>query len=194
MANKDAAFGLKPIGKIGQNADNQGLTEYLIADNYATAIYQGDPVKAVAGGTVEVAAAENTNLVGVFWGQFITKDPTTGKPTYRNYYTQTNVANGEEIRAFVYDDPYERFEVQSNKASASAGTEVFELADIEYTAGSTINGVSKVELDDASFVTTSAQLQVVGVSKDIENNDLTSANVNFVVRINEHLYKQTVGV
>lgn len=194
MANKDAAFGLKPIGKIGQNADNQGLTEYLIADNYASAIYQGDPVKAVAGGTVEVAAAENTNLVGVFWGQFITKDPTTGKPTYRNYYTQTNVANGEEIRAFVYDDPYERFEVQSNKASASAGTEVFELADIEYTAGSTINGVSKVELDDSSFVTTSAQLQVVGVSKDIENNDLTSANVNFVVRINEHLYKQTVGV
>jgi len=71
---------------------------------------------------------------------------------------------------------------------------VFELADIEYTAGSTINGVSKVELDDASFVTTSAQMQVVGVSKDIENNDLTSANVNFVVRINEHLYKQTVGV
>jgi len=194
MANKDAAFGLKPIGKIGQNADNQGLTEYLIADNYASSIYQGDPVKAVAGGTVEVAAAENTNLVGVFWGQFITKDPTTGKPTYRNYYTQTNVANGEEIRAFVYDDPYERFEVQSNNASASAATDVFELADIEYTAGSTINGVSKVELDDASFVTTSAQLQVVGVSKDIENNDLTSANVNFVVRINEHLYKQTVGV
>jgi hypothetical protein len=194
MANKDAAFGLKPIGKIGQNADNQGLTEYLIADNYATSIYQGDPVKAVAGGTVEVAAAGNTNLVGVFWGQFITKDPTTGKPTYRNYYTQTNVANGEEIRAFVYDDPYERFEIQSNNASASAATDVFELADIEYTAGSTINGVSKVELDDSSFVTTSAQLQVVGVSKDIENNDLTSANVNFVVRINEHLYKQTVGV
>jgi hypothetical protein len=194
MANKDAAFGLKPIGKIGQNADNQGLTEYLIADNYASSIYQGDPVKAVAGGTVEVAAAGNTNLVGVFWGQFITKDPTTGKPTYRNYYTQTNVANGEEIRAFVYDDPYERFEVQSNNASASAATDVFELADIEYTAGSTINGVSKVELDDSSFVTTSAQLQVVGVSKDIENNDLTSANVNFVVRINEHLYKQTVGV
>jgi hypothetical protein len=194
MANKDAAFGLKPIGKIGQNADNQGLTEYLIADNYASSIYQGDPVKAVAGGTVEVAAAANTNLVGVFWGQFITKDPTTGKPTYRNYYTQTNVANGEEIRAFVYDDPYERFEIQSNNASASAATDVFELADIEYTAGSTINGVSKVELDDASFVTTSAQLQVVGVSKDIENNDLTSANVNFVVRINEHLYKQTVGV
>jgi hypothetical protein len=30
MANKDAAFGLKPIGKVGQNRDNQGLSEYSI--------------------------------------------------------------------------------------------------------------------------------------------------------------------
>ena len=28
MANKDAPFGLKPIGKVGQNRDNQGLSEY----------------------------------------------------------------------------------------------------------------------------------------------------------------------
>ena len=38
MANKDAAFGLKPIGKVGQNADNNGLSEYDIAAS-ATAIY-----------------------------------------------------------------------------------------------------------------------------------------------------------
>jgi hypothetical protein len=31
MANKDAAFGLKAIGKVGQNRDNQGLSEYSIA-------------------------------------------------------------------------------------------------------------------------------------------------------------------
>ena len=29
MANKDAAFGLRPIGKVGQNDANQGLSEYL---------------------------------------------------------------------------------------------------------------------------------------------------------------------
>jgi hypothetical protein len=44
MANKDAAFGLKAIGKVGQNKDNQGLSEYSIAAS-ATAIYQNDPVK-----------------------------------------------------------------------------------------------------------------------------------------------------
>jgi len=31
MANKDAAFGLRAIGKVGQNRDNQGLSEYDIA-------------------------------------------------------------------------------------------------------------------------------------------------------------------
>ena len=44
MANKDAAFGLKAIGKVGQNRDNQGLSEYDIAAS-ATAIYQWDPVE-----------------------------------------------------------------------------------------------------------------------------------------------------
>ena len=38
MANKDAAFGLRPIGKVGQNRDNQGLSEYDIAAS-ASAIY-----------------------------------------------------------------------------------------------------------------------------------------------------------
>jgi hypothetical protein len=33
MANKDAAFGFRPIGKVGQNRDNQGLSEYNIAAN-----------------------------------------------------------------------------------------------------------------------------------------------------------------
>jgi hypothetical protein len=31
MANKDAAFGLRQIGKVGQNRDNQGLSEYSIS-------------------------------------------------------------------------------------------------------------------------------------------------------------------
>ena len=61
MANKDAAFGLKPIGKIGQNADNNGLSEYDIAAS-ATAIYFQDPVEILATGTIGVAAAGDTTI------------------------------------------------------------------------------------------------------------------------------------
>jgi hypothetical protein len=191
MANKDAAFGLRPIGKVGQNADNQGMSQYEIADNSSTSIFQGDLVKMVTSGYIDKADADNVSL-GVFWGTFISKDPSTGKPKFSNFYTQTDVGNGETIEAFVYDDPYARFEIQS-----SADTERSDVgmnADISYVAGSTINGVSKVELDDTSFVTTTAQLRLIGFSKDIENNEVGVDNVNCVVAINEHFLKSTTGI
>ena len=189
MANQDSAFGLKAIGKVGQNRDNQGLSEYDIAAS-ATAIYQNDPVEMAATGTITVAAATDT-LLGSLNGVFFT-DANTSKPTYANHLNASNTAT--DIVGFVSDDPYERFEVQSNNAGASAQTDIGNNADIEYTAGATPNYISKVELDDASLVATTAQLKIVGVSKDPDNSDLASANVNWVVTINEHFLKQTAGI
>src|SRR5210317_560421 len=189
MANKDAAFGLKAIGKVGQNRDNQGLSEYSIAAS-SSAIYQWDPVQMAATGEVEVAGAGDV-LLGSLNGVFYT-DASTSKPTWANHLAASNTAT--DIVGFVADDPYERFEVQSNNAGASAQTDIGNVANIEYTAGSSPNYVSKVELDDADLATTDGQLKVIGVSKDPDNNDLTAANVNWVVTINEHFLKQTAGI
>ena len=188
MANKDAAFGLKPIGKVGQNRDNQGLSEYLIAAS-SSAIYFQDPVKMAASGAIVVAGAGGA-ILGSLGGIFFT-DANTSKPTFANNLKASNTAT--DIVAFVADDPYERFEVQSNNAAASAQTDVFMNADIAYTAGDSANYVSKVELDDSSLSTTSGQLKIMGVSTNIDNNDLASANTNFVVSINEHFYKAAVA-
>ena len=189
MANKDSAFGLKPIGKVGQNRDNQGLSEYDIAAS-ATAIYFQDPVKMLNTGTIGVAAAGDV-LLGALTGVFFT-DATTEKPTFANHLNASNTAT--DIVGFVSDDPYERFEVQSNNTGASEQTDIGNVADIEYTAGSSPNYVSKVELDNGDLATSDGQLKIIGVSKDPDNNDLTSANVNFVVTINEHFLKQEAGV
>ena len=97
-------------------------------------------------------------------------------------------ANASDTVAFVADDPYERFEIQSNNTLASAQTDVFMNYDIEVTAGDSANYVSKSELNDSTLTTGTAQIKVIGVSKDIDNNDLGTSNVNFVVMINEHLY------
>ena len=188
MANQDSAFGLRAIGKIGQNRDAQGLSEYSIAAS-ATAIYQGDPVKALNTGTIGVAAAGDV-LLGSLNGVFYT-DP-SNKPLWANHLAAANAAT--DIVGFVSDDPYERFEIQSNNAGASAQTDVFMNYDIAYAAGSSPNFVSKVELDDSSTVSTTAQLRIIGVSKDPSNNDLASANTNFVVEIVEHFYKQAAGI
>ena len=114
MANQDSAFGLRAIGKVGQNRDNQGLSEYSIAANDTTTIYFQDPVKATAAGTIDQGAAGG-NILGSLNGVFYT-DPTTSKPTFANHYSQVNAS---DIVAFVSDDPYERFEIQSNNTLGS---------------------------------------------------------------------------
>ena len=187
MANKDAAFGLRPIGKVGQNRDNQGLSEYDIAAS-ATAIFQNDPVEMAATGTITVAAATDT-LLGSLTGVFFT-DASTSKPTFANHLKGSNTAT--DIKGFVSDDPYERFEIQSDDATAAA--DVGLNADIVYASGASPNFVSKVELDHSDLKTGTAQLRVLAISKDIENNEAGSANVNLVVMINEHFLKGTTGI
>ena len=115
MANKDAAFGLKAIGKVGQNRDNQGLSEYGIAAS-STAIYQGDPIMMAATGKIVVGTAAAV-LLGSLNGVFFT-DATTSKPTYANHLNGSNTAT--DIVGFVSDDPYERFEIQSDAALTAA--------------------------------------------------------------------------
>jgi len=187
MANKDSAFGLKPIGKVGQNRDNQGLSEYSIAAS-ASAIYFNDPVELAATGTITVAAATDA-LLGSLNGVFFT-DATTSKPTYANHLDASNTAT--DIVGFVSDDPYERFEIQADGATAAA--DVGLNADIVYAAGSSPDYVSKVELDTSDQKTGTAQLRIIGISKDPDNNEAGSANVNLVTIINEHQLKATTGV
>jgi len=187
MANKDAAFGLKPIGKVGQNRDSQGLSEYSIAAS-ASAIYFNDPVEMADTGTITVAAATDT-LLGSLNGVFFT-DASTSKPTYANHLDASNTAT--DIVGFVSDDPYERFEIQADGATAAA--DVGLNADIAYTAGSSPDYVSNVELDTSDQKTATAQLRIIGISKDPDNNEAGSANVNLVVTINEHFLKGTVGI
>tara|TARA_E500000318_G_scaffold93339_1_gene92382 strand:- start:351 stop:929 length:579 start_codon:yes stop_codon:yes gene_type:complete len=180
--NQDAPFGLRPIGKVGQNRDNQGLSEYSIAAN-ATAIYQGDAVKMANTGTIVVAGAGGA-ITGALTGIFFT-DANTSKPTYANHLNASNTAT--DIVGFISDDPYERFEIQSNNAGASATTDIFNVADIAYAAGSSPDFVSQVELDDSTLAAgSSATLQILGVSRDPSNNTVGAANVNWIVRINEH--------
>jgi|TARA_R100000084_G_scaffold51400_1_gene21379 hypothetical protein len=189
MANKDAPFGLKPIGKVGQNRDNQGLSEYDIAAS-ATAIYFQDPVKMLNTGTIGVAAAGDA-LLGAITGVFFT-DASTSKPTFANHLDASNAAT--DIKGFVTDDPYERFEIQTNNSGASATTDIFNVADIVYAAGSSPDYVSQVELNDSTLAAgSSATLQILGLSKDPDNSDVGSANVNWVVRINEHQLDMNVN-
>jgi hypothetical protein len=184
MANIDAAFGLRPIAKVGSApGGTTGTTKYSIADNQSTAIFTGDPVKYKSDGTVEVATAGDASC-GVFMGCFYT-DPTTSKPTYKNYFP-ASLSPGDAI-AFVADDPDQLFIAQQDSDSSNIVAADLNLnADLVFGSGSTSTGISGVEIDSSSKNTTAAlQVRLVDFY-DIPSNDATANNSVLVVKINNH--------
>ena len=189
MANQDAAFGLRPLKTLGQADDSTGMSSHKILPGDASLLYQGSMAIGVATGYVDISAAASTTNVGAFWGTFYI-DPTTLKPTYKNYYPGgITLPSSGAIEAFVYDNPQQLFEIQSDNTGASAQTDVFMCADLSSpTGGSTTNGVSSAELGDSTLSATAAVLKIIGVSRDPANSDLTAANVNWRVMIDQHLF------
>ncbi|BCV02098.1 MAG: hypothetical protein CM15mV49_650 [uncultured marine virus] len=87
MANQDAPFGFRAVRMSGSAPSSNGQTQYLIANGYNTAIFQGDPVEMVAGGSLEVANGVADVMVGVFNGvEYV--DSTTKKPTLQTFTQQ----------------------------------------------------------------------------------------------------------
>ena len=197
MANKDAAFGFRAIGGMGSSYETQGTSKYEINDNWTNAIFQGDLVAAGDGsatdraGTASVKgyifgsiAATHLNL-GVFNGCFYI-DPTTSKPTWKNYYPgAVNITTGK-IEAYCYDNPQQLYVVQTagTLTQADAGSLIDNNT---YVAGSTTNGQSNLEIATASGFTT-AQWRIIRLSEDPDNSDTGSANSNWIVRLNESIY------
>ena len=146
---------------------------------------------ALAAGTVGIGAnTDNGVLLGSMQGVFFT-DATTSKPTFANHLVASNAAT--DIKAFVTDDPFQVYEIQSAATGATQQLDVFTNADLTVAAGATPHFVSKSELTDTQSTTT-ANLRIIGVSDDPDNSDLSSANCNFKVIINEHFYMTATGV
>ena len=154
-----------------------------------------------ANGTItSFTAGINANVLGVFNGCYYV-DPTTGKPTWSNYYPGgITPTGGGKIKAYVYDDPNKLFEVQAN-AAVTVNNAVGKNADMVYAAGNTVNGQSKSEINVSTGgagggapAAGAAQLRIIGLCQDPDNSDAASANANWIVKINESVYTRLTGV
>lgn len=192
MANINSIFGFRSVKKVGAGYNASAQNEYVIANGESSAIYQGDPVVLNANGSISVGSSAGAELIGIFNGCFYT-DPTTQKPTYKNFYPGGIAA--DDIIANVIDDPNALFEVKiddTNGGQAQVGSN----ANIAtYSAGSSRDGVSNVALDGSSFATSNAaNFRVVSLSTDPDNSDYSSANASIIVKINKHSLTDTTGV
>ena len=196
MANINGAFGLRPIAKMGQNANSTGATEYRIASSNTNAIYQGSPVIPLAAGVIDiVGAAEGgtVGLLGVFWGcEYVSS--VTGEKVFSNYWPGTGADSNYPVKAFVYDDPAQLFVVSTSNVVAGFDTEaevraaVFSNANFATaTSGSTVSGISSATLDLNTIATTNTlNMRIMGIKDDPENADFASAGIGIIVRLNNH--------
>jgi len=191
MANVSEQFGLRPYRKLDGTPLVGAQNRYTVSANNSTANFQGDLVTVETDGDItRHVAGTSTAVVGVFNGCFYT-DPTTQKPTYKNYYPGS--VNASDITAFVVDDPDAVFLIDVNDTFARS--DLFTNYSVTDVTGNTITGISKVQLNKASTGTDNTfVLQAIDISQDPDNEDTASANANILVRINNHFFRSGTGV
>jgi hypothetical protein len=193
MANQLEKFGLRPYRKLDGTPLVGAQNRYTIKAGYGTAIYQGDLVIPVSTGNIERHTAGNgTAVVGVFNGVFY-NDPTTQKPTYKNYYPGSITPTQGDITAFVVDDPDAVFLMDADQSFVRA--DLFKNYSVTNATGVTQTGISQVQLDvSASGTATTFAVQAIDISQDPDNSDVTVSNANILVRINNHFFRSGTGI
>lgn len=202
MANANTAYGLRPIGLVGNGANSTGVTQYEIASNNTNAIYQYGLVTPQAAGVIDYAGATDGGTepaLGVLMGvEYV--DSVSKKPVWLNYWPgsgSVSVDTNHPVKAFVADNPNQLFKVASDATltdRATALAAVFSNASLGTSArtGSSDNGSSNSALSVSSIATTATlPLRVVGIMDDEANSDYTAAGIPLIVRINAHFNANT---
>uniref|UniRef100_A0A6M3J2Y7 Putative structural protein n=1 Tax=viral metagenome TaxID=1070528 RepID=A0A6M3J2Y7_9ZZZZ len=189
MANKDTVFGARWVGSLSGETSAR-VRPYTVLATDAVALFVGDFVvltgtssagqDGIIRSVVAQAAAADETIVGFVVGF-------QPHPDYPNQIYRT----ASTLRtAYVCDDPFALFEIQED--GTFDADYVGENADIVVAAGSTVTGLSGMELDVSDHKTATAQLRIIGVSPrpDNEVGDYTK----LICMVNEHIYKRTAGV
>lgn len=197
MANASTAYGLRPIGLVGNGVNSTGVTQYEIASNNTNAIYQYGIVVPLAAGVIDRAgdtAGGTTPALGVLMGvEYV--DSVSKKPVFLNYWPgsgSVSVDTNHPVKAFVADNPNQLFKVASDATltdRATALAAVFANASLGTSArsGSSDNGNSSSALGVSTIATTATlPLRIVGIMDDEANSDYTAAGIPMIVRLNAH--------
>ncbi len=198
MSSVSAPFGFRASY---HNSGQIIAKAYTLATGYAQNVFQGDPVKLVDTGVIQLGSSDGTrsgttdgiSLLGIFAGcQYI---DALGVPTVSPYWPSGIAAT--EITAWVYDDPEILFAVQYDNPSSGTTVQTVVGEQCDWTVaspgGSTRTGLSNTKL--SAIQPTAGQFQITGFEGTTGGVDstLTDAFVVATVRINEHQYKAAVN-
>ena len=188
MANVDRPNGFRPVGHLSGGAYTGRVRKYYsINDN----LFLGDLVEKEATGTASgsggYAGVDRMDtgtgdiLVGCVVGWEINPDSLNAM----------HHAASATLAVYINDDPMTIYEGQCD--GTLAVTDIGLNADVTLGAGSTTTGASGMEIAASGAATTIATpLKIMGLVER-EDNDVASANANWLVMLNLHAYKNEAG-
>lgn len=190
MANTDNAFGLKPVQHRNGAPYNGAFRLYSTATGDGTAIYIGDPV--ILSGTSQTINGKIYSDVD----QAATGDVITGVVVGVQPVTQDSLryrAASTQRLLMVADDPDLMFEIQEvSGGTALTANDAGLNANIVVAAGSTVTGLSGVELNNATEATTNTlDVHIVGpVQRD---DNAIGEHCKWLVTINRHQFANQIA-
>ena len=162
MSTTSAPFGFRlSLHPTGQSRANT----YQIASGYASQISCGDPVVLLSTGYIALPTTTTDPLLGVFAGcEYI---DATGKPTESKHWPAAlAVMAGTTITAYVYDDPFNLYDVQyTANATGILQAAIGDQANCyPVTAGNAVTGQSNASLALALVgAAAQGQFRIVGL-------------------------------
>jgi len=188
MANIDRPSGFRPVGHLsGGSFTGRVRKYYSVNDN----LFLGDLVEKEATGTASgsggypgvdrMDSGTADILVGCVVGWEINPDSLNAM----------HHAASATLAVYINDDPMTIYEGQCD--GTLAVTDIGLNADVTIGAGSTTTGASGMEIAASGAATTIATpLKIMGLVER-EDNDVASANANWLVMLNLHAYKNEAG-
>jgi len=184
-------YGFRPVNRIDGLPYAGAFRQLPIASNYNTAIYYGDPVAIVAGGTIAKSSTSGSAITsaviaGVFVGcQYVNAQ---GQTVQAQYYPGTTVTNAV---AYFVDDPMAAYKVAVGYANGVVTTVQQNAVgtNMSYYAGtgSTITGDAGAWVTAASGANTATlPWRVISVVPDTNVTSTTFCEV--IVKINTQQY------
>jgi hypothetical protein len=189
-------YGLQPVNRVDGMPYAGATRTYGIASNYNTAIFNGDLVQIVTGGTIEKFTGTDAGFpVGVFTGVEFTN--AQGQRLSGQYYAGTSMANA---KAKVVVDSQAVYKVavttdagvMSSASLASIGSNM----ELVQGTGSTATGNSGVSVE-AGTEDTTATFVVRVVDVVAETAFESGGNIVYpelIVKINLTQFDRTTGV
>ena len=188
-----APYGFRPLNRLDGIAYAGATRTYRIASTYNTAIFNGDLVILVTGGTIEKFTGTDSGYpVGVFMGCNYTSSQ--GQPLQAQYYPGTSVTNAS---AMVIVDAEALYSVAVTNGSSVMSTaplaSIGSNMSVIQGTGNTTTGDSAVSvLAGSQAITGTFPIRVVDVVP--ETATATDAFPELIVKINVTQFNNATGV